>query len=91
MDPSIFQPRAHATEINPACPNGLCPGFGHAFYLADTNLMDAKDNIGGRAVFKDARLGGCATLIDQQSSFRSFQTYESASKLTEALNTGIDV
>lgn len=88
---SLMAGTVQATEGPPACPNGLCPGLGHAFYLPKTNLLDAKDNIGGRAVFKDSRLGGCATLIDQQSSYRSFQTYESASKLTEALNTGIDV
>ena len=82
---------ANATEPTPACPNGVCPGLGQAFYLPDTNLLDNKANNGGRAVFKDARLGGCASLIDQQSSFRSFQTYDTASKLTEALNTGIDV
>ena len=88
---SLMAGTVQATEGPPACPDGLCPGLGDAFYLPKTNVLDAKANIGGRAVFKDARLGVCATLIDQQSSYRSFQTYDSASKLTEALNTGIDV
>lgn len=80
-----------ATEGSNSCPNGICLGLGNAFYLPDTNVLDAKDNIGGRAVFKDARLGGCATLIDQQSSFRSFETYDTTSKLIESLNRGIDI
>ena len=80
-----------AIESTPACPSGVCAGLGNAFYLPSTNLLDAKVNSGGRAVFKDARLGGCAILVDRQSSFRSFQTFDNNSKLTEALNTGIDL
>lgn len=80
-----------ATEGSNSCHNGICPGLGNAFDLSVTNVLDAKDNIGGRAVFKDARLGGCATLIDQQSSFRSFETYDTTSKLIESLNRGIDI
>jgi hypothetical protein len=87
---SVIFTAAHATDLTPACPNGVCPGLGQGFYLPDTNLLDNKANSGGRAVFKDVRLGGCANLIDQQSSFRSFQTYDTASQLTEALNRGID-
>ena len=83
-------PIVHATEETPACPNGVCPGLGQAFYLPGTNLLDAKSNSSGRAVFKDVRLGVCATQVDRKSSFRSFQTYDSASKLTEALNAGIN-
>lgn len=87
---SVIFTAAHATDLTPACPNGVCPGLGQAFYLPDTNLLDNKANSGGRAVFNDVRLGGCASLIDQQSSLRSFQTYDTASQLTEALNRGID-
>lgn len=83
-------PIVHATEETPACPNGVCPGLGQAFYLPGTNLLDAKSNSSGRAVFKDVRLGVCATQVDRKSSFRSFQTYDSASKLTEALNASIN-
>lgn len=82
-------PIIQASET-PACPNGICPGLGRAFYLPATNLLDAKKNISGRAVFKDVRLGDCATLVDLKVNTYSFQTYESASKLTDTLNASIN-
>jgi hypothetical protein len=70
--------------------DGRCPGLGQAFYLPSTNILDSKTNTNGHTVFKNALIGGCATLEDQSSSFRSFKTYETASKLTDALNTAVD-
>ena len=61
---AIFPALVLANDVIPACPNGVCPGLGHAFYLPETNLLDAKSNSGGRAVFKNVGPGGCATLVD---------------------------
>lgn len=82
---------AQAAAVAPPCPEGLCPGLGKAFYLPVTNLLDAKANSGGRAVFKDTRIGSCATQVDHQEGFRSFRTHESASQLTESLNNTVEI
>lgn len=49
-------PNEPSRKIVPACPNGICPGLGHASYLPDTNVLDAKASIGDRAIFRDALL-----------------------------------
>lgn len=84
-----------ALSVDAAAPmacnsDGRCPGLGQAFYLPSTNILEAKANANGHTIFKNALIGGCASLEGQSSSFRSFKTYETASKLTEALNTAVD-
>lgn len=52
-----------AAPTNPACPDGVCPGLGHGFYLPDSNVLKA--NTQGRyIIFKDRTLGTCATVAD---------------------------
>lgn len=70
--------------------DGSCPGLGQAFYLPSIDVLDAESNISGHTVFNNALIGGCASVVDQNSSYRSFNTYETASELIEGLNTGID-
>ena len=87
----ILAPIIQATEVSPACPNGICPGLGRAFFLPETDLLDPKSNTGGRAVFKNVRLGECADQVDWEENKRRFETFDSTSKLTESLNAGIKV
>lgn len=88
---SLMAGTVQATDGTPACPNGICPGLGQAFFLPGTNLLDPKANSSGRAVFKNARLGECADQVDWEESNRRFETFDSTSKLTESLNAGIKV
>lgn len=73
----------------PACPNGLCSGLGHAFYLPDLNVLQAKLQTSGRQVLKNTLVGTCATKTPSGSSSKDFQTYDSSSSALNSWSANI--
>ena len=67
-----------ANEISPACPNGVCPGLGHAFYMPELNLLDPTAQTSRRQILRNTVMGTCATKTRSGSSRKDFQAYESA-------------
>ncbi|UXI65899.1 hypothetical protein [Tahibacter amnicola] len=64
-----------------ACPDGICRGLGHAFYLPAVNGFDPPDV--GNDFFLDTRLGSCATLSPPtERATRQFQSAENMRELT---------
>ncbi len=64
-----------------ACPDGICPGLGHAFYLPAINGFDPPSV--GNDFFIDKQLGSCATLSpSREMATRQFQSSESMEEFT---------
>jgi MAC/Perforin domain len=87
---SAFIPLSlHATDMQLACPNRLCAGLGHAFYLPDVNLLDATAQTSRRQILRNTALGTCATKTPSGSSRKDFQAYDSATSAINAWSDGI--
>ncbi|MCF7969024.1 MAG: hypothetical protein K9K68_07660 [Methylococcaceae bacterium] len=80
-------PAARAAEPPIACPGGLCSGLGHAFYLPDRNVLDAKDQSSGRQILTDTQIGRCATVTKSGASNRGFEQFDSTKSVTNAWST----
>lgn len=87
--------RAAADDVaaemeSPACPNGICRGLGHAFYLPAINGFEPPS--AGNEFFVDARLGSCATLSPPEgTATRQFQNAESMEELTRKTTTSFEL
>lgn len=74
----------------PACPNGICRGLGHAFFLPAINGFDPPST--GNDFFVDARLGSCASLSPPDgSATRQFQNSESMEELTRKTSSSFEL
>jgi len=89
--PAHAAPDEAGTEMQtPACPNGICRGLGHSFYLPAINGFDPPST--GNEFFVDARLGSCATLSPPDgSATRQFQNAESMEELTRRTSSSFEL
>jgi hypothetical protein len=84
------QDEAAAEMQTPACPNGICRGLGHAFFLPGINGFDPPST--GNDFFVDARLGSCASLSPPDgSATRQFQNSESMEELTRKTSSSFEL
>lgn len=71
-------------EASPACPNGLCPGLGNAFFLPTQNAQSI--NTGGKVIFMKRRLGECADVHgDIDYAEKGFKSSDSMQSLTRQM------
>lgn len=81
---------AAASMQSLACPNGICRGLGHAFFLPAINGFDPPS--AGNDFFVDARLGSCASLSPPDgSATRQFQNSESMEELTRKTSSSFEL
>lgn len=74
----------------PACPDGICSGLGHAFFLPGINGFDPPST--GNDFSVDARLGSCASLSPPDgSATRQFQNSESMEELTRKTSSSFEL
>lgn len=78
-----------ADQTSSACPNAVCTGLGHAFFLPDTNVLDPAAQTSRRQILLNTALGTCATKTPSGSSRKDFQSYESATSAINAWTGGI--
>jgi hypothetical protein len=62
-------------QETPACPNGVCPGLGNAFYLPEQNAETVLT--GGSVMFRNRKLDECANYFTFDGGQRSFATADS--------------
>jgi len=81
---------AVAAAQSQACPDGVCPGLGHAFYLPGINGFNLES--AGNDFFLDTRIGGCARMSPlQEKTTREFQSSENMEQLTRNTMTSFDL
>lgn len=79
-----------AESESPACPNGICRGLGHAFFLPTINAFNPPST--GNDFFVDVRLGGCATLSPPEGlATRTFQSSESMEEFTRSASSSFEL
>jgi hypothetical protein len=82
------EPAAETTT--PACPDGICRGLGHGFFLPEINGFDPPST--GNNFFVDARLGSCASLSPpREAATRQFESTESMRELVRRTTAGFDL
>lgn len=84
-------PATKAAVPPDACPGGICPGLGHAFYLPDRNVLDVKEQTSGRRILTDVAVGTCATLTKSGASNKSYESFDSTSSITRSWSTKIGI
>lgn len=82
------EPAADATTE--ACPDGICRGLGHGFYLPDINGFDPPSK--GNDFFVNTRIGNCASLSPpREAATRQFESTESMRELVRRTTAGFDL
>lgn len=84
QEASLDGARRSLDQATPACPNGLCPGLGNAFYLPALNAQSI--NTGGRVIFVNRKLGECADVHgDIDYTEKRFKNADSMKTLTNQM------
>ncbi|HSX62301.1 MAG TPA: hypothetical protein VLF18_19120 [Tahibacter sp.] len=73
-----------------ACPDGICPGLGHAYYLPSINGFDPPSS--GNDFLIDKAIGSCATVTPaKEMATRQFQSSESMQELTRKTTASFEL
>jgi len=77
-----------AEDYPPACPDGICPRLGRAFYLPNYNVIH--NNL-GRAVALNTKLGECARKVKSTYAHREEKVVDSMQGLVSEVKKELDL